>query len=327
MSNMIILLVIFINSFSRIFNFLLTKSNAKEQIPIRKIGTKSATKVDKFWRSYTVFTLKWNSAPASRLYYKWLTNYYPLLGELMEYNVNFANKIVLDYGCGTGNDLFRLTVINKAKKVIGTDVSYKALDVARRRLMIHGIDEKRCLLLRITDSTTTLPLATSSVDFINCAGVLMHASHPKKILKEFYRVLKKGGSGIIMVYNFNSIWLHLFVPYIQMILKGRYKGLSVVQVFSKTTDGENCPIARVYKPKEFITTCESAGFAVEYRGGYFSADVLGEYHKYIKKALKDRRLANLHKSFLKDLIEDKNGYPMYQGDYAGVHGVYKIFKN
>lgn len=322
-----ILLVIVINFAAQVRQWIFLKPAASYVIPIKMVNQKKITKVDRYWNYHTVKALKWNSTLASKIYYKWLTNYYPLLGELMEYDVNFVNKIVLDYGCGTGNDLFRLTVINNALKVIGADVSYKALDVARRRLMVHGIDEKRCELLCTTDSTTTLPLLSNSVDFLNCAGVLQHVSQPKKILKEFYRVLKKGGSGIIMVYNYESIDLHLYVAYLQMILKGKYKGLSIRNAFSKTTDGENCPIARCYKPKEFIALCEASGFKAEYRGGYFSADILGQYHRYAKEALNDKRLAKEHRNFLKGITENQDGYPMYQSHYAGAHGVYKIFKD
>jgi len=38
------------------------------------------------------------------------------------------------------------------------------------------------------------------------------------------------------------------------------------------------------------------------------------------QALADDRLENVHKDFLKNLINDKKGYPMYQGKYAGIGG-------
>ncbi len=326
MNKIIILLVIFVNSFSGILKFLLAKPDIEKYAVIRKVGTSSNTKVDRYWCSHTIFALKWNSAFASKLYYQWLINYYSPMEKLMEYDSDFTNKVVLDYGCGTGNDFFRLTTINKAKKVIGIDISYKALDTARRRLAVCGVDKNRCEFLHIADSTTTLPLENNSIDFVNCAGVLMHVTHPQKILKEFCRILKKGGTGIVMVYNYESIHLHLYVAYFQMILKGKYKGLSVSEAFSKTTDGEDCPIVRCYKPKEFIKLCEKAGFKAEYRGGYFSPDVLGVYHKYWQKALKDKRLSNYHKQFLRSLTVDADGYPKYNGYYTGVHGVYKISK-
>lgn len=322
-----ILLGIVINFAAQVWQWIFLKPAASYVIPIKMVNKKKISRVDRYWNYHTVKALKWNSVLASKIYYQWLTNYYYPIGELMEYDINLRNKIVLDYGCGAGNDLFRLTVINKAKKVIGIDLSYKALDIARGRLMVHGINDKRCELLCMTDSTTTLPLANNSIDFVNCTGVLQHVSHPGKILKEFYRILKKGGSGIIMVYNYQSIHLHLYVAYFQMILKRKYKGLSIRDAFSKTTDGEDCPIARCYKSEQFINMCKNAGLTAEYRGGYFSADVLDIYHRYWQKAVNDQNLSSYHKEFLRSLTIDANGYPKYNGYYAGVHGVYKIVKD
>ena len=74
-----------------------------------------------------------------------------------------------------------------------------------------------------------------------------------------------------MVYNRDSIWRHLYVAYQRMVVDGDYSGLSIDEAFSRTTDGEDCPIARNYSGGDFVAECEAAGFEARYLGGYFLA--------------------------------------------------------
>ena len=48
--------------------------------------------------------------------------------------------------------------------------------------------------------------------------------------------------------------------------------------------------------------------------------------KYIMKALRDHRLEEEHKAFLREVIFDENGYPMYRGKLCCIGGVYHLWK-
>lgn len=290
-------------------------------------GNNQLTKVDSFWSKNIVKAIPFATAWESEYYFKWLIKEYPLLDEFMDFFKNREDQVILDYGCGPGNDLFRFTVINNAEKVIGLDISHKVLKCAQKRLELHAIDPKRVELIKIYDLNQRIPLSDNSVDHLNCAGVLQHTSNPQMILSEFFRVLKKNTISNIMVYTYDSLWLHLYVAYEIMILKNKFSNFSIKEAFSKNTDGENCPISRCYQSKEFITMCNLAGFKAEFIGGYLSRNELYCYRKFKDKALKDPRLAEEHKNFLNSLKEDVKGYPKYNGKYAGVSGVYKIYKN
>jgi len=58
-----------------------------------------------------------------------------------------------------------------------------------------------------------------------------------------------------MVYNRESIWLHLYTAYDQMILKNAFPGISLEEAFARNSDGVDCPIARCYSAGEFIDLC------------------------------------------------------------------------
>jgi ubiquinone/menaquinone biosynthesis C-methylase UbiE len=242
----------------------------------------------------------------------------------MELDADHADDVVLDYGCGPGNDLVGFSVRGKARRVIGLDVSMRALELARGRLALHGLDSSRVELMQVSDAAPAIPLGTGSVDYLYCEGVLHHASHPAEILSELRRVLRTGGRGHLMVYNRNSLWFHLYTAYSRQVVDGAFPGLSVDDAFQRNTDGEDCPIARAYRPEEFAALCRDAGFRVEFLGGYFASLELDLFRSTLQPALADSRLAVEQREFLSNLTVSTDGYPRYKRRYAGVGGVFRV---
>ncbi|MBL7069129.1 MAG: class I SAM-dependent methyltransferase [Candidatus Omnitrophica bacterium] len=286
------------------------------------------TPVDSYWARHTVGSRPFVSRAQSITYLKRRSSEHPPIKELMQLYRDHSGKILLDYGCGPGNDLIGFALYSHAKRLIGIDISKKSLHLAGYRLALHRIDPKEVELINISDAFSKIPLDDSSVDYINCSGVLHHVSDPALILREFYRVLKPGSRACIMVYNYNSIYLHLVVAYVRMILDGEFRGQSVREAFSKNTDGRDCPISRCYRPEEFIEICGNVNFKdVDYAGGYFWNYVLKLFKRYNRIALEDDRLSIEHKNFLKGLKQDDQGFLTHQGKYAGVGGVYWLTKS
>jgi hypothetical protein len=135
-------------------------------------------------------------------------------------------------------------------------------------------------------------------------------------------VLRPGGMADIMVYNRNSIWLHLYTAYVKMVRENAFPGLTLDEAFQKNTDGTQCPIARCHAPEEFLGMAARAGFCGEYRGGYLSKHELAMLAAHRADACEDPRLPDPHREFLAALTHDARGYPMYQGKHAGIGGVY-----
>jgi ubiquinone/menaquinone biosynthesis C-methylase UbiE len=322
---------LFLNLLSFLFWSIVSLFSKKGKTPpIKNLEqTSISTNVDSFWNVHTVIGSELShvkTAYQSKKYLEWRFSVYPLFRELMRLWGNHDNEVILDYGCGPGNDLTGFLVNTRAERVIGVDISEKALKFASKRLALHNIDNERVELIRISDDVAKIPLENNTIDYVYCEGVLHHTTTPEGIIKEFHRVLKPNSRACIMVYNNDSIWFHLYVAYEQMILENRYPGLDEYQAFTKTTDTEECPIARCYKPQEFISICEKSGFKAEYMGGYFSLLELDLFKKYIPTALEDKRLAIEHKDFLKSLVLDEKGFPQYKGKHAGIGGVYKLYK-
>ena len=299
---------------------------------IRNLNGVKTTIVDDFWGDHLVETTQFKSAWQSRRQLAWRAALYPLFTEFVNLYGQHEGEVVLDYGCGPGNDLVGFSIYSRARKIIGIDISDKALRRAQHRLSLHRVQPERLELIRSSDDSEVIPLEDESVDFLQCLGVLHHTSHPESLLREFHRVLKPGGESRVMVYNRDSVWIHLFAAYEKLVIQNAFPGKDVYDIFHLTVDVEadgtgKCPIARCYHWKDFSQICESNGFRTEYMGGYLSDVELNSMKKYLAAARTDERLGREHRDFLNALKMDANKLPMYEGKHAGIGGVFKLMKN
>lgn len=306
--------------FQRILNLFFPKPI----ILVRTLTLGTITPVVSYWKRHIVNSAPFGTKKTSLKYLEWRFNEYPLFRELMGLWGDHSDQKVLDYGCGPGNDLVGFLMHMHAKKVIGVDVSEKTLILASRRLSLHIVDPKRVELIQVSDAEPKLSLEDQSLDYIYCKGVLHHTRYLQNILKEIRRILKPEGLASIMVYNRNSIWLHLFTAYEKMIVQDAFLGIRHDEAFTRNTEGVECPIARFYAPDDFIKLCTEAGFHAEYKDGYLSKFEIELLKKLDSQTLQDDRLLDDHKGFLKTIKYDPNGLPMYKGEYAGISGVYAL---
>lgn len=296
--------------------------------------------ISSYWNVHTVNGNSWYiSAEESYTHCLERFNMYPSFRDFCQMDRNHSDDLILDYGCGTGNDTVWLMLNCKAKHIIGMDVSETALKNAQFRLALHNIKGTSVELIQIEEAQDKLLLEDGSIDFVNCQGVLMHTSDPVKIIKEFYRVLKKRKSkescANIMVYNKDSIWYHLYVAYYLRYVNnkmfadlGREKvnKMTVDDIFRCSTDGIWCPKAECWTEQEFVSILQKAGFdGVEYKGGYFDSLELKIAHMYLSQAIDDSRLEECHKNFLREVSFNEEGYPVYNGKLCGVGGAYLCY--
>lgn len=276
--------------------------------------------VEDYWTGHNVTLHKtFNSAEDSLAYFQWRNDQYRGYIELMPVDGQHDN-VVLDYGCGPGNDLVGFGTYSKVHKLIGMDVSAASLCESELRLKLHNIS---CELIKLKANQSALPLNDDSIDYIHSSGVLHHTPDILAILKEFKRILRPNGVARVMVYNYNSLWVHLYVAYKKKLVEGLYQDLNIRQAFAKTTDGPDCPISNVYKPEEFIDLCSQAGFETEYLGAavsIYETSLLQERYA----AIMNNDLNAESRRFLLELEFDSNGFPRYKGTFAGVDGCYLL---
>lgn len=93
---------------------------------------------------------------------------------------------LLEIGCGTGG--FLVAAKSKFKRVVGTDIAFRWLVIARKRLEELGLD-----VPLICCCSENLPFRDDSFDLTLAEDVLDHVREQETMLKESRRVLKSGG--------------------------------------------------------------------------------------------------------------------------------------
>jgi ubiquinone/menaquinone biosynthesis C-methylase UbiE len=260
-------------------------------------------------------------AQASIDYFNWRNSQYPGSIELLPLDLA-DGKVVVDYGCGPGNDLIGFSLHSKPKRLIGADVSASSLAESRLRLGTHGFTGVE--LVDLSASGGVLPLADRSVDIVHSAGVLHHLADIEQALRDIRRVLTNDGYCQVMVYHYNSLWMHLYAGHVYKKTFPWRRQIPKQDIFKITTDGEECPIVNCYTPEEFAAIAGRCGFRTEFRGAAISLSEMMWLPQRVE-ALKDETLDPEARAFLLNLTFDKRGFPLHKRTVAGVNSYYRLF--
>jgi ubiquinone/menaquinone biosynthesis C-methylase UbiE len=285
----------------------------------RKLASRKGSAA--YWTVNMVVNETFNSPEDSLRHFHWRNAQYPGYIDLMPVR-GHDGKIVLDYGCGPGNDLVGFSVFSEVKKLYAVDVSPTALEAAKKRLSLHN---KHADFIKIDENENIIPIPSNSVDYIHASGVLHHCANLNLVLSELHRILKNDGRMSVMVYNYSSIWLHLYVAYIQQLYYGRFKEEPLLEAFRKSTDGGYCPVSHCYAPDSFLALMQQHGFKGEFRGAAISLMEMKILEKRFD-AIADRRLDEEHRDFLSELTFNEKGIPLYRGSVAGIDACYLFEK-
>lgn len=267
-------------------------------------------------------TANWVDAKSSKEHFLWRNAQYPGYIELMPVSGGANGMVVVDYGCGPGNDLVGFTEFSSPAKLIGVDVSAAALATSKQRLALHG---RSVELLHIKEDDNYIPLESESIDMVHSSGVLHHAKNLEASLTEIRRILKRGGKLKVMVYNYDSLWLHLYTAYVLQIESGLYNDIEILDAFRYITDGADCPISRCYRPTDFLKLVKSIGFDGHFKGASISLLELELLPKRYA-AMRNRTLSREHREFLYALHFNQSGYPTINGVVAGIGACYEFTK-
>jgi SAM-dependent methyltransferase len=121
----------------------------------------------------------------------------PAIAEVVRFERWFGAD-VLEVGCGIATDGIRFA--RAGARYTGLDPSPTALALARRRF---ELEQREAAL--IEGSAETLPFDDACFDLVYSHGVLHHLERTQAAVAELHRVLRPGGTALVMVYHRGSL--------------------------------------------------------------------------------------------------------------------------
>lgn len=116
--------------------------------------------------------------------------------------VNYLNpkpsSTILDVGCGTGILLSQLLKLDRKLNLYGVDIAKEMVGVAKQKF------ENTSVSIQV-GSGDNLPFTREFFDYVTCANSFHHHPDSSKSLKEMCRVLKPGGTFVLLDPHNNGI--------------------------------------------------------------------------------------------------------------------------
>ncbi|WP_109831435.1 methyltransferase domain-containing protein [Reichenbachiella versicolor] len=134
-----------------------------------------------------------------------LNNQAKTMSDLLHYDsVWDENSTVLEVGCGIGAQTSIISVKNLATNFTSIDLSESSLTKAKETIDALGVENVTFRHADVYD----LPFDTGSFDHIFVCFVLEHLADPTKALLEIKRVLKKGGTLMVIEGDHDSTYFY-----------------------------------------------------------------------------------------------------------------------
>ena len=172
--------------------------------------------------------------------YKRYNVVYPYLYKVGEFNKH-GNEKVLEVGVGVGTDLIQYA--SNGSKVYGIDLTKKAIETSKNQFKTLS---KNLELLEQGD-VEYLQFNSNTFDLVYSFGVLHHTPDTQRGIDEIYRVLKRNGKVIIMMYG-NGLSHYMIRILWHGIIKGDLLRMSYQDCINKNSEThKNTPITKVYR--------------------------------------------------------------------------------
>lgn len=121
----------------------------------------------------------------------------PHIPEIVQFE-RWADRDVLEIGCGLGTDGERFG--RAGARYTAVDLSREPLALTQERFELAGLPGRF-----VNASATALPFEGASFDLVYSHGVIHHIPPIEQVVAEIHRVLRPGGTALIMVYNRTSL--------------------------------------------------------------------------------------------------------------------------
>ena len=206
--------------------------------------------VSEYWDRNPCGAFAADERSSQRLFFEQVARYryasQPFMRRLINFD-GYPGKRVLEVGCGLGTDLLQFAQGKAA--AVGIDLSSQSLSLARQQFQVYDATGSFAL-----SDAENLPFADASFDVVYSFGVLHHTPDTQKAIDECCRVLKSGGTLILMLYNRTS-WQVLVEPYLLVAKRRALRqpvphGVTDPREVVRRYDGADNPLGKAYTRRE-----------------------------------------------------------------------------
>ncbi len=170
------------------------------------------------------------------------------------------DSLVLDVGCGTGNNTILFTKATNAK-VTGLDISHGMLEKAA---------EKDKQIQLVQSPAEALPFADETFQFVFMTEVIHHLPDPRSSIQDIHRVLGTEGSLCVVTQSHKQIdgrMTSRFFPASARVDKERYPDTDVIEEFMlKSGFDRTSPKEYQFRPtqlgEEYLNTARNRGYSM-----------------------------------------------------------------
>ncbi len=166
----------------------------------------------------------------------------PLRLDYIDRRVGLRGKAVLDVGCGGG--ILSESMAARGARVMGIDLSDKALGVAR----LHLLESGQAVEYRKVATEALAEEMPEAFDVVTCLEVVEHVPDPASTVKACAKLVKPGGHVFFSTINRNP------KAYLFAIIGAEY----VLKMLPRGTHD----YAKFLRPSELTHFCRDAGLAV-----------------------------------------------------------------
>ncbi len=186
----------------------------------------------------------------------------PRVQQYLRAEINFVTEYirpgdnVIDLGCGYGRIIPRLA--EKAKSVVGVDISASSLALGRR--LLKGIDN--CRLRRM--DATALDFPDSSFEVVLCVqnGISAFKADPVLLMREAIRVTRKNGAILFSSYS-EKFWEHRLEWFRKQAAEGLIGEIDEERTGNGVIICKDGFKATTYAPDQFLAVARECGVDAE----------------------------------------------------------------
>ena len=176
------------------------------------------------------------SAESLRRFDEAYMGHYPYLPRYMDHPL--AGKDLLEIGLGYGTLSGQL--IARGANYHGLDIAEGPVEMVRHRLRLAGASDPEPERRVKEGSALEIPFADASFDYLYSIGCLHHTGNLPRSIQEVGRVLRPGGTAVVMLYNKHSYRRLIKVALPALLRRGR-SGDEVAALYDTNAAGDAAP--------------------------------------------------------------------------------------